>query len=353
MNQDIIVSIDAMGGDNGPSVIMAGCARALTRHPSLSFILHGDEAELKKCVEELPALKEKIKIVHADVSIAMDEKPSQALRSGRGTSSMWKALQSVKDGDAHLAVSAGNTGALMAMSKFCLRMMPGVDRPVIAAIWPTLRGETIVLDVGANIGADARQLATMGVLGAAMARALLPVKKPSVGLLNIGEEEIKGQDNVREAAELLRHWDLKSLEYYGFVEGTDIGQGTTDVVVTEGFAGNIALKTAEGTAKQLSTYFRQAMASSFMARIGAFFAAGALKYLRRKLDPRRSNGGVFLGLNGIVIKSHGSIDGLGFAHAIEIGVDMAINDLNDKIQTDVALISAKTEIIVEQDEQKA
>ncbi|MEM1364335.1 MAG: phosphate acyltransferase PlsX [Pseudomonadota bacterium] len=339
MSSKITVSVDAMGNDRGIATIIDGCARALKYHPELSFILHGDGPAIKAELRSHSELEAVTTVEHADVAVSMEDKPSQALRKGRYKSSMWKAVQSVKDGDAHFAVSAGNTGALMAMSKFCLRMMEGVDRPVIACIWPTLRGESVVLDVGANVGANGEQLATMGVLGAAMARALLPVRKPTVGLLNIGEEEVKGQDNVQEGARLMRAWDLPNLQYHGFVEGDDIGKGTTDVVVTEGFAGNIALKTAEGTARQIGQTLSEAMRSSFMSKIGAVFARGAFSHLRQKLDPRRSNGGVFLGLNGIVIKSHGGTDGTGFAHAIEIGADMAANDLNGRIQRNVARIA--------------
>lgn len=339
MSSTITVSVDAMGNDRGIATIVDGCARALKYHPELNFILHGDSAPIQAELNAHLELKAVTRVEHADVAVSMEDKPSQALRKGRYKSSMWKAVQSVKDGDAHFAISAGNTGALMAMSKFCLRMMEGVDRPVIACIWPTLRGESVVLDVGANVGANGEQLATMGVLGAAMARALLPVRRPSVGLLNIGEEEVKGQDNVQEGARLMRAWDLPGLEYKGFVEGDDIGKGTTDVVVTEGFAGNIALKTAEGTARQVGQTLSEAMRATWMSRIGAVFARGAFAHLRQKLDPRRSNGGVFLGLNGIVIKSHGGTDSTGFAHAIEVGTDMAANDLISKIQRDVARIA--------------
>ena len=339
MAKSVTVSIDAMGGDHGPSVVVAGCSRALEFHPQLQFILHGDARAIKTELEKYPKLASVVTIEHTDLSISMDDKPSQALRKGRGKSSMWRSIDSVKQGKADFCVSAGNTGALMAMSKFCLRMMEGVDRPVIAAIWPSIRGESIVLDVGASVGADGQQLATMGVLGAAMARALLPIQQPSVGLLNIGEEEVKGQDNVQEAARLLREWNPTGMRYHGFVEGDDIGKGTSDVVVTEGFAGNIALKTAEGTAKQIGQYLRDAMGSSLLSKLGAFLASGAFRHLRQKLDPRRSNGGVFLGLNGLVIKSHGGTDATGFAFAIEIGVDMAANDLMRRIQADVGHIS--------------
>jgi glycerol-3-phosphate acyltransferase PlsX len=230
-----------------------------------------------------------------------------------------------------MAVSAGNTGALMAMSRFELKMLPGIERPAIAALWPTLRGESIVLDVGASIGADAEHLVDLAVMGAATARILFGLARPTVGLLNIGVEEVKGLEPVREAGRILREERLPDLDYVGFVEGDDIGKGTADVVVTEGFAGNIALKTAEGTARQIGEYLRGAMNRTLSARIGYLFARAAFQELRQRMDPRRSNGGVFLGLNGIVIKSHGGTDAEGFAAAIEIGHGVVRDELLAKI----------------------
>ena len=244
---------------------------------------------------------------------------------------MWLAIDAVKKGEADVAISAGNTGALMAMAKFHLKTMPGIERPAIAALWPTLRGESIVLDLGATIGADARHLVDMAVMGGAMAQVLFDLERPTIGLLNIGVEEVKGLDQVREAGRILRENPRDSIEYYGFVEGDDIGKGTVDVVVTEGFAGNIALKAAEGTAKQFAQYLRNAINRSVLARIGYLFMRGAFAALREKMDPRRSNGGVFLGLNGIVIKSHGGTDAEGFAAAVDVGYDMARYQLLTKI----------------------
>jgi glycerol-3-phosphate acyltransferase PlsX len=250
---------------------------------------------------------------------------------------MWKAIEAVKDGNAEVCVSAGNTGALMAMSKFCLRTMAEIDRPAIAAIWPNLRSESIVLDVGATIGADANQLIDFAILGAAMARSIFDIKRPTVGLLNIGVEEIKGQEEVKEAGRLLREADMKSMQYQGFVEGDDIGRGTVDVVVTEGFSGNIALKTAEGTARQIAEYLRAAMSRTVLARIGYILAKGAFDRLREKMDVRKTNGGVFLGLNGLVVKSHGGTDAEGFAAAVELAYDMARRDLLGRIRSDFEL----------------
>lgn len=323
-----------MGGDQGPDVAIPGANQALIRHPDMRFILVGDRDAIEPRLEKFPKLAESVEIIHTDVAIAMDEKPSQALRKGRWKSGMWLALEQVRDGRAGAVVSAGNTGALMAMAKFCLKTLPGIDRPAIAAIWPTIEAECIVLDVGANVGADAKQLEDFAMMGAAMARALFSLERPTVGLLNIGVEEVKGLEEVRQASAVLRKAETP-FEYHGFVEGEDIGQGVVDVVVTEGFSGNIALKTAEGTAKQIGSYLRAAMNRSTIAKIGAFLAQGAFAALRDKMDPRNSNGGVFLGLNGIVIKSHGGTDTMGFASAIDLGYDMATNRLVERLAADI------------------
>ena len=336
MAEPIIISLDAMGGDIGPEVVIPGAAIALNRRPEMKFVIYGDTARIEPLLAREPALQAVARVVHTEVSVKMDDKPSQALRQGRWKSSMWKAIEAVKTGEAAACISAGNTGALMAMSKFCLRTMPGIDRPVIAAVWPTMRGESIVLDVGANVGADARQLVDSAVMGAAMAGAMFHLPRPTVGLLNVGVEEIKGVEEVRFAGRMLKEADLSILDYHGFVEGDDLGKGTVDVVVTEGFSGNIALKTAEGTARQISQYMRQAMSRTWMARLGYLFAKGAFDRLREKLDPRKVNGGVFLGLNGIVIKSHGGTDAEGFAAAIEVGRVMVASDLMAKIASGLA-----------------
>ena len=332
MTQKVRISLDAMGGDHGPSVVIPGAALTLQRRPDAEFIIHGKAEDCLPLLEQHPALKAVTTFQHADIAIRMDDKPSQALRQGRYKSSMWRALESVKKGEADVAVSAGNTGALMAMSKFCLRTMAQVDRPAIAAIWPTIRGETIVLDVGATIGADARHLVDLAIMGSAMAEIVFGIDKPTVGLLNVGVEEIKGVEEVKSAGRILKETSFPHLSYAGFVEGDDIGKGAVDVVVTEGFAGNIALKTAEGTAKQMATYLRSAMSRTLMAKIGYIFAKGAFAALREKMDPRRANGGVFLGLDGIVIKSHGGADATGFAAAVELGYDMVKHDLLSKIR---------------------
>lgn len=332
----VTISIDAMGGDIGPTALIPGLAISKERHPELSFVLVGDEALIAPVLDENPTVKACSTVVHTDVSVAMDAKPSQALRQGRRHSSMWKAIEAVKTGDADICVSAGNTGALMAMSKFCLKTQAGVDRPGIAAIWPTTRGESVVLDVGATVGADADMLVDFALLGAAMARTLFGVERPTVGLLNVGVEEIKGLEPIRDAGQRLREAAYESLDYIGFVEGTDIGQGKVDVVVTEGFSGNIALKTAEGTAKQIAGYLRSAMNASLRSKVGYIFAKPAFDALRRKMDPRRVNGGVFLGLNGTVVKSHGSADPLGFASAVDLARDMVHNGMSENVAAQLA-----------------
>jgi phosphate acyltransferase len=336
MSKALTISLDAMGGDHGPSVVVPGAAMAAERHPGTKFLLFGDRTAIEA---ELAKLQKVADIRHTDVAISMDDKPSQALRRGRGKSGMWLAIDAVKTGEANACVSAGNTGALMAMSRFVLKMVPGIERPAIAAMWPTLRSESVVLDVGATVGADSRQLLEFAVMGEAMARCLHGLPKPTVGLLNIGTEELKGNENVKEAGRLLRELDLP-LQYHGFVEGDDIGKGTVDVVVTEGFTGNVALKAAEGTAKQISTFLRAALKSSVISMVGAFLAKGAFNALRERLDPRKHNGGVFLGVNGVVVKSHGGTDALGFATAIDVAIEMATNGLVQKIAEDVNHVHA-------------
>lgn len=336
MTRPVRIALDAMGGDHGPEVIVPGAALALAQRADLAFIFFGDEQRVKPLVAAHPALAAVSSVRHADVSIRMDEKPSQALRAGRRTSSMWLALEAVKKGEADAALSAGNTGALMAMAKICLHMMPFIDRPAIAAMWPTLRGESLVLDVGATIGADAQHLVDLAIMGSAMARICFGVERPSVGLLNVGTEEVKGLEEIKTASRLLREAALPHLDYRGFVEGDDIGKGTVDVVVTEGFAGNIALKTAEGTAKQIGAYLREALSSSLMSKLGYLLARRAFASLQSKMDPRKVNGGVFLGLDGVVIKSHGGSDAIGTARAIEIGYEMVRDELLSKIQETLA-----------------
>src|SRR5216683_1518419 len=280
MPHKVRIALDAMGGDHGAAVVVPGAELSLSRHPDIEFFFFGDRAVVAPLLDARPQLKAASRLVHTDVMVQMHDKPSQALRQGRWKSSMWLAIDAVKKGEADVAVSAGNTGALMAMAKIGLRTMAGVERPAIACLWPTLRGESVVLDVGASIGADARHLVAMAVMGGAMARALFNLERAKVGLLNIGVEEVKGLEAVREAGRILRDANLPDIEYAGFVEGDDIGKGTVDVVVTEGFAGNIALKTAEGTARQLAQYLKSAMSKTLLSKLGYVLARDAFSTLR-------------------------------------------------------------------------
>jgi phosphate acyltransferase len=335
MASDIRIALDAMGGDIGPAVVVPSAAMVVERRPDLRFLIYGDESAIAPILAARPRLAERSRVFHTDIAVKMSDKPSQALRTGRRVSSMWQAIEAVKTGAADCAVSAGNTGALMAMAKFCLHTMAPIERPAIAALWPTLRGESIVLDVGATIGGDEQHLVDLAVMGAALARIVFDIDCPTIGLLNVGVEEIKGVEQVKAAGRILREANLPNMYYHGFVEGDDLGRGAVDVFVTEGFTGNIALKTAEGTARQLSQYLRDAMSHSLMSRIGFLFARKALMALREKMSPRAS-GGVFLGLDGVVIKAHGGADAEAYAGAVELGYDMVRQELLGKIREMIA-----------------
>lgn len=331
MPSKVRIALDAMGGDAGAAVVIPGAAISLGRHRDTEFLLVGDRAKIEPELEKHAQLKAASKIIHTDIAVSGSDKPSQALRRGRKISSMWLAIDAVKKGEADVAVSAGNTGALMAMSRFHLRTLKGIDRPAITGIWPTKRGESVVLDLGATIGGDAHHLVALALMGAAMASVLFDNKRPTVGLLNIGTEEIKGHEEIREAGEILRARNLPELDYIGFVEGDGIGKGLADVIVTEGFSGNIALKAAEGTARQMAALLRNEMQRNWLSKLGYLFARSAFQALRDKMDPNKSNGGVFLGLNGLVVKSHGGTSAEGFAYAIDVGYEMAHYDLLNKI----------------------
>ncbi len=330
-----------MGGDHAPGSVIDGCAISIERHPSVKFLLFGDEAKIKPHLARHTSLEAHVEIHHTPDAVPMDAKPAQAVRQGR-KSSMAMAITSVKVKRAAAVVSAGSTGALMAMSLIQLRTFPGVSRPAIAAMWPTITGETLVLDVGANVESDIKQLVDFAVLGEAFAHAVMQRERPKVGLLNIGSEDVKGNDVVKAADALLRAANLQ-MDYVGYVEGDDITSGDVDVVVTDGFSGNIALKTAEGTAKLVAYYLRSALNSSILSRLGALLASGAFNILRKKMDPRSSNGGVFLGLNGLVVKSHGGTDGLGFASALDLAIELAGSNFNDDITRALSLVNDKVE----------
>ncbi|MEM7731128.1 MAG: phosphate acyltransferase PlsX [Pseudomonadota bacterium] len=324
MLDGLVISIDAMGGDDAPAIVVKGLEYFLSHEGQgrrARFLLHGDTAQLSPLLAKAPRTRERSEIVHTDKVVSMDDKPSQALRRGKD-SSMWNAVAAVKAGRAEIAVSAGNTGALMAMSKLQLRMKQGVQRPALAATWPKANGVCVVLDVGANIDVDPAQLTEFAVMGEAYYKAIHKSDRPSIGLLNVGTEDQKGNAVIRAAHERLSQSQL-GLNYIGYVEGNDISTGTADVIVTDGFTGNIALKTAEGTAKLIGTFFNEALQGNVWSKITTGLNAYALFKLKRRIDPRRVNGAVFLGLNGIVIKSHGGTDGLVFANGFNISLGVA------------------------------
>ena len=333
----IAIALDGMGGDHAPEMVVRGADLARQRHPQVRFLIFGIESRLKPLLDRVPALAQVAEIRHAEDVVRGEDRPSVALRSGRA-SSMRLAIDSVRDGQAAAVVSAGNTGALMAMAKFVLKTMPGIDRPAIASYFPTSRAESVMLDLGANVNCDANNLVQFAVMGNVFARTVLGVLEPSVGLLNIGSEEQKGSDALREANALLRDATLPG-SYYGFVEGNDIVAGTVDIIVTDGFTGNVALKAIEGTTKLYSDFLRQAFRNSWTAGLGYMLARPSLNKLRARTDPRRYNGAMLLGLNGIAVKSHGGTDAFGFSNAIGVAVDMLQHGFLDKARQDLERVS--------------
>ncbi len=329
----LTLSLDAMGGDNAPGIVVDGIRLALDRLPQVDFLLFGDEKQLVPLLDKYKRVKNVCQIRHTEDVVSNDEKAGIALRSGRN-SSMRLAINAVAEGEAAGIVSAGNTGALMAMAKFVLKTLPGIDRPAIAKNVPTLQGETIVLDLGANVVCDLNNLVQFAVMGEAYARKVFEKDQPSIGILNIGSEDVKGHEALQQAATMLQEIDLP-IRFHGFVEGDDIAKGTVDVVVTDGFTGNIALKTAEGTAKMFGTFLKDALLSSPRSKIGAYVAKPALNQFRMRVDPRLYNGAMFLGLNGICVKSHGGTDALGFANALDVAVELISDNLNDVIKEDL------------------
>jgi glycerol-3-phosphate acyltransferase PlsX len=337
VSDTITIALDAMGGDRAPGIVLKGAEIALQRHPGVRYLLFGAQDEVRPLLAKLPSLGEVTTLYHTTEVIADDAKPSLAFRTGR-QSSMRLAIDAVADGRADGVVSAGNTGALMAMAKFALKMLPGIDRPAIASFFPTQRGESVMLDLGANVECDAENLVQFALMGDVFARTVLGLVEPTVGLLNVGAEDLKGNDAVRSASARLR-LTMAPIRFYGFIEGDDIAAGTVDVVVTDGFTGNVAVKTAEGTAKLFSEFLEAAFRHSLMARIGYIFARRALRKLQMRCDPRRYNGAIFLGLGGIAVKSHGSTDALGFANAIGVAIDMKVNGFLDKIRVELGRMS--------------
>ena len=335
MTDPLIISIDAMGGDHGPNVIISALGMVIkeARFGDARFIVHGDSAAVAEALREHPRVARICESRASTSVIGSDAKPAHAMRRGKG-SSMWNAVESVQCGMAAAAVSAGNTGALMAISRLQMRMVGGMDRPALVASWPTSKGVTSVLDVGANIVCDADRLVEFAILGAAFHRAVHGKPRPTIGLLNVGVESEKGHDEVRGAHRLLSNAPY-DFDYRGFVEGDDIAKGAVDVVVTDGFTGNVALKTAEGLARFFRNQLRDALTTNLTSKVGAFIARGALRAMAKRLDPGSVNGGPFLGLKGIVVKSHGGADAAGFAHAVEMAIDLARSDFTRAIERDL------------------
>ena len=321
----VVISVDAMGGDRGPAAVVAGLVDSIAQHPRLDVILHGDQALLLPLLARHSDVTRRVALRHADRVVTMEDKPAQVMRHGAGTS-MWSTIDAVRDGEAAAAVSCGNTGALMAVSMLRLRKLPGLNRPAIASLFPTpTPGKlNVMLDMGADVKADPQDLLQYAFMGASYARNGLAISRPRVGLLNVGTEEHKGRAELQEANALLsRSTEAGSFDYVGFIEGTDILSDRVDVIVTDGFTGNVALKAIEGTARLVGDLLRQTLTSTLLAKLGALLARGALKRLQMRIDPRRVNGGVFLGLNGTVVKSHGSADATGIAAAIGLAYQLA------------------------------
>ena len=334
MSTRLTLSVDAMGGDAAPQMVIDGVALAADRLANVDFLLFGDETRIAPLVRAHKNLDGRVRIRHTADIVAANDKPSVALRAGRN-SSMRLAINAVHDGEAAGIVSAGNTGALMAMAKFVLKTLTGIDRPAIAGLFPNLQGQTVVLDLGANVECDADNLVQFAIMGEVFARRVLAIESPLVGLLNVGVEELKGHDDVKRASAILQQTHLP-IRFRGFVEGDDITAGTVDVVVTDGFTGNIVLKAVEGTAKMFSRFLKEALTSTLPARAGALLARPSLYRFRDRIDPRRYNGAMFLGLDGICVKSHGGTDAFGFANAINVAHRLIADDINEGIKEDLA-----------------
>jgi glycerol-3-phosphate acyltransferase PlsX len=329
------LAVDAMGGDNAPDMVVHGLDFAAERHPAARFLLIGNEPVLTALLNRYKRARGACTIRHAPDVISSDMKPTAALRSRR--SSMRIAIDAVASGEASGLVSAGNTGALLAMGKIIIKSLPGIDRPAMAGIGPSARGDVVMLDLGANVHCDVRNLVEFAVMGDVFARTVLGLTAPTIGLLNVGSEELKGDETVREAAEILRASHIGP-QFHGFVEGHDIAAGTTDVVVTDGFTGNVALKTGEGALKLIGEFLKQVFTGSIAGKIAYLLVRPGLDRLREWLDPRRYNGAVMVGLNGVVVKSHGGTDAQGFAHAVDVAMDMVTHRFNDRIREDLARI---------------
>ena len=329
------LAIDAMGGDNAPDIVLGGLAIAAERHPNGRFLLVGDETRLRPMVAAQKRLVASCTIRHAEAVVPSDMKPTVALRVRN--SSMRVAIDAVAGGEVQGVVSAGNTGALLALAKIIIKTLPGIDRPAMAAIGPSARGDVVMLDLGANVQYDARNLVEFALMGDVFARTVLGLTAPTIGLLNVGSEELKGDERVRQAADILRMSHIAA-NFHGFVEGHDITAGTVDVVVTDGFTGNVALKTGEGALKLSGALLRQIFQGSLAGKLAYLLVRPGLDRMKLWLDPRRYNGAVMLGLNGVVVKSHGGADAEGFAHAVDVAMDMVTHGFNEQIRTALAQI---------------
>ncbi len=335
MSEPYTLAIDAMGGDGAPEIVIDGLDLSAERHPQARFLLVGDEARLRPLLARRKRVEAACTVRHAGAIVTSEMKPTAALRLR--DSSMRIAIDAVSSGEASGVVSAGNTGALLALAKIVVKTLPGIDRPAMAGIGPSARGDVVILDLGANVQCDARNLVEFAIMGDVFARTVLGLPSPTLGLLNVGSEELKGVERVRQAAEVLKASHVAA-NFHGFVEGHDITAGTVDVVVTDGFTGNVALKTGEGAFKLVGDLLRQIFRGSLLGKIAYLLARPGLDRLRLWLDPRRYNGAVFLGLNGVVVKSHGGTDAEGFAHAVDVAMDMVTHGFNEKIRMGMAQI---------------
>ncbi len=347
MSKKFTVALDCMGGDNAPQIVIDGAQIIASANPDIHFLLFGDSSKINPIIENCPHLKRQHSLIHTEEFISSDEKPSIALRKGTN-SSMRLAINSVKDGQADVVVSAGNTGALMAIAKIVLRPLPSIDRPAIVTAIPNQkRTATVLLDMGANVECPSDVLYQFAVMGHAFARVVLKIEKPSIGVLNIGSEDLKGSDAVKGAASLLKESELKD-SFYGYVEGDDITKGTVDVVVTDGFSGNITLKAIEGTAKLISSLLKEGFTNSIFSKIGYLLARSSIQAATKGMDPRFHNGAMLVGLNGVVVKSHGSTDAIGFSNAIKVAISLVENKINERISEELAAPFPSDDLLIEE-----
>lgn len=336
MTYKLNIALDCMGGDKAPQIVIEGADIIASNNFNVNFLLFGNSKKITPILNHCRYLKGRYELIHTDEEVMADEKPSNALRR-LTKSSMRLAIDAVKDGKADAMISAGNTGALMAIAKVVLRPLPSIDRPAIVTSIPNRKNQaTVLLDMGANIDCDSSVLFQFAVMGKAFAKSALKISNPKIGVLNVGSEELKGHEHVKNVAQMLKNSELKN-DFYGYVEGDDIAKGTVDVVVTDGFTGNVTLKTIEGTVKLISSIIKEGFVSSIWSKIGYLFASNSLSKATKKIDPRMHNGAMLVGLNGVVVKSHGSTDRIGFSNAIKVAISLLENKINDKIIAEIKL----------------